>query len=303
MKCSILVANYNSEKYILSFIESVYQQEYLNWELIIVDDHSSDNSVMVFDQYTNDTRVKIFKNNENKGVGYTKRRAASLATGDILMFVDPDDALLPSALSTMVKYHKENSNASLVYSTFFNCDKDLNIIGEADWVGNIKKPLTNLHVDRISHLASFKKEFYFKTDGVNSNIKAAVDKDLYYKLEEVGELTFIQEALYLYRKNNQGVSQSLNSIVASEYSLKVIDDAYKRRQKSGYPNISLAEIKLKKAIHFHNVSLIYALHGDYRRSLLALYKALKLDPHYKFSQKIKIASFYYNILGSIVKKK
>jgi glycosyltransferase involved in cell wall biosynthesis len=301
MKCSLLVANYNSENFVDEFIKSVFQQNYHNWELIVVDDCSTDNSLSAFLTHTSDTKIKVFSNSTNKGVGYTKRRAANLASGDILMFVDPDDALVPDALNVMVKQHVIHQNAALVYSTFYNCDENLNVIGEAKWVGSITKPSTNLHVDKISHLASFKKDYYNNTSGINPCMKAAVDKDLYFKLEEVGEVVFIDKPLYYYRKNKNGVSQLKNSVSASEFNLSVIKEAYHRRKISGFPNIGIKEIRKREAIHFHNIATLYAVDGKQKMAYSALIKSIIRDPIYKYSQKLKILFLFYYLKNIILK--
>ena len=69
---SVLIANYNNARYIEESIESVFNQTYSNWEIIIVDDDSNDNSIKLLEKFKNEDRIKIYKNEENKGCGYTK---------------------------------------------------------------------------------------------------------------------------------------------------------------------------------------------------------------------------------------
>jgi glycosyltransferase involved in cell wall biosynthesis len=72
-----------------------------------------------------DTRFKFYQNSENKGCGFTKRRCAELATGEICAFLDPDDAITEEALTIMVAEHEKFPNASMVYSKHYFCDENL----------------------------------------------------------------------------------------------------------------------------------------------------------------------------------
>lgn len=65
---SILIANYNNGKYIKEAIDSVYIQDYSNWEIIIVDDASTDNSKEIYSEFINNPRIRVFYNEKNRGV-------------------------------------------------------------------------------------------------------------------------------------------------------------------------------------------------------------------------------------------
>ena len=79
-KVSILMPMYNSEKYITESINSILNQGYENIELIIVDDGSTDLSIKIVEKYS-DSRIKLYKNIENKGLPYTRNKLLNLATG------------------------------------------------------------------------------------------------------------------------------------------------------------------------------------------------------------------------------
>ena len=114
---SILIANYNNGKYIKETLDSVYAQDYTNWEIVIVDDASTDESKEVYKEYENDSRINIYYNEDNKGVTYTKWRCVEHAKGELCGFLDPDDVILPQTLSLMVKTHFLDEDISIVSST------------------------------------------------------------------------------------------------------------------------------------------------------------------------------------------
>ena len=259
---SILVANYNNGHYFKDCYNSLVKQTYQNWEVIIVDDCSTDNSVDVIKTLVGqDQRFKIYENNENKGAGYTKRRCAELANGEICGFVDPDDAIVESAIDVMVKKHQEEQLASLIYSQFYLCDENLNI--QKPWktkqVSNNSKVFFNFD-GIISHFSSFKKAAYLKTEGIDSYLQRAVDQDLYLKLYEVADVLFLDEYLYMYRIHDGGISTIKNVNKANYWHWVAIIKAAERRNinienlfvdnfvnRKDYDNISTKLELLKKS--------------------------------------------------------
>ena len=202
---SILMANYNNGQYLQEAIDSVLAQTYDNWEVILVDDKSTDESQAIYDKYASDPRFKIYYNEENRGCGYTKRRCAELANGELCGYLDPDDALLPEALETMVAEHAKHPECSLIYSTSYRYSGDRNEeMVPWDYVGAIPEGLDFIVYRKklVFHFAVFKKAMYDRMGGTDPFYKADVDRDLYLRLEEVGKLLYIPVPLYLYRINN-----------------------------------------------------------------------------------------------------
>ena len=202
---SILIANYNNGPYLQEAIDSVLSQTYTNWEVILVDDKSTDESAAIYGKYAADDRFKIYYNEENRGCGYTKRRCAELATGELCGYLDPDDALMPEALETMVKAHAEHPECSLIYSTCYRYSGDREAeMPVWDYIGPIPEESDFLIYQKklVSHFVSFKRSAYSRTVGIDTSLTAAVDRDLYYKLEEQGKLLHLPVPLYYYRVNN-----------------------------------------------------------------------------------------------------
>jgi len=111
---SILITSYNREKYVVEAIESVLASTYANWELIIVDDCSTDKTVSIIKEYElKDERIKVYINEENLGDYPNRNRAASLARGKYLKYLDSDDVLYPHSLSVMVEAMETSQGAAL----------------------------------------------------------------------------------------------------------------------------------------------------------------------------------------------
>lgn len=245
MKLSILMANYNNGKYIKQAIESVINQSDKNWELIIVDDDSKDNSINIIRPYLKDKRIKLIQHKKNKGYASSLKTAIDKSTGEIIGRLDADDALHKDAVKIMLNAHKKNPNYGLIYSTYYNCNGKLEPKSLCCWVKKIEKGKTNLHKIRVSHFETFKKSAYEKTEGFDPKQKKAVDKDLIFKLEEVTKLRFINKPLYYYRFHDKGISQGKGIAEARIYSIIAEYHAYMRRLKNKKNNLTSPEIIIK----------------------------------------------------------
>ncbi|AZA51322.1 glycosyltransferase family 2 protein [Chryseobacterium carnipullorum] len=230
MKFSILIANYNNGRYFRDCYNSLISQTYQNWEVIIVDDASTDDSMEVIETIIkNDPRFKMYRNATNQGCGYTKRECMKYAQGEICAYLDPDDAIYTDALEKITQEFVKN-DITAAYSQMMLCDENLN----PDKVFASTKQIYNSRFffncpTQFAHFFTFKKETYLKTSGINPNLKSAVDQDLYLKILEHGNVKYIKEPLYMYRLHAKGISQQSSKSKAKESFAKVIHDTMKRR--------------------------------------------------------------------------
>ena len=129
MLISIITPLYNAEKFIASTIESVLAQSYQKWEMIIVDDNSSDTSVDIVDKYIkNDDRIKYIKLNKQHGPGGARNIAIEKAKGQYIAFLDADDLWMPHKLETQLDFMQIN-NLAFTYSSYGLIDEYGNDIG------------------------------------------------------------------------------------------------------------------------------------------------------------------------------
>lgn len=228
---SILVANYNNSHFLADCVTSIFKQEYTNWEVIFVDDCSSDDSLETINRLRqNDERIRTFVNDKNMGCGFTKKRCVNEASGELCGFLDPDDKLSLDALKKMVIAHEKFPAASLVCSRYFICNRNMKITGLSGYVR--KDGFSNLLEMpwKVSHFTTFKRSEYLQTEGISDLMKRAIDQDLYLKLEEVGEIEFLNLPLYYFRKNENSISLNKNQYKAIGWHLFAIMQACKRRQ-------------------------------------------------------------------------
>ena len=265
-KVSILIANYNNGIFIKAAIDSVLIQTHTNWEVIIVDDASTDNTIKTVKKYLHDERIKLHINEENKGCGFTKKKCVELATGKYCGFLDPDDSLDKNAIHQMVNVLEKNKDCSLAYSRLNICDEKLNYLYSSNFAAQIKSSSSYLYhkSGTVSAFAVFRLNSYLQTDGINKILKRAVDQDLYLKLEEVGKLLLVEEYLYNYRQHKGGISLNNNIDRAMAWNIKVRIDTCERR------GISIEEVIPKIIQDTKSIHEFYQNSSDYKLGKLIL---------------------------------
>ena len=117
---SIIIPTYNTEKFIGDTLQSVQNQTYQNWEMILVDDASTDRTVSVIEEFAkNDSRIKLFKLEKNSGNGFARNIALEKASGKYIAYLDADDLWFPEKLEKQIQFLKAN-NLPFTFS-FYDC--------------------------------------------------------------------------------------------------------------------------------------------------------------------------------------
>ena len=164
---SIIMAAYNAERTISEAIQSVVNQTYIDWELIVVDDCSQDQTKEVVRSFM-DSRIRMLQNEKNSGVSYTRKKGLESANGEWIAILDSDDKWEPDKLQKQIGLAKEQS-AKLVFTGSGFMDNDGNPI---DW---------QLHVPKTINYRRLLKQ------NLISNSSVLVETDLYRKHYALGD--------------------------------------------------------------------------------------------------------------------
>lgn len=239
---SVLMANYNNANYIAEAIDSVLCQTHDSWELVIIDDCSSDDSVNVIKKSINDERIKFFQNNKNLGYIKTLKKLIEKSESSILGILDSDDALDKTALEKVAQAYDKNSDCGLIYTQCYYCDENLQP-RHLGFSRQIPSGSSNLHENGVHHFRTYKRSDYLKTSGYDDDIAYSEDIDLHLKLEEVTKLHFINEPLYYYRILQKSQTHSFKNTRINRSSTALAKlNAYKRRLNTAMPNLTRYEI-------------------------------------------------------------
>ncbi len=211
---SIITPCYNSAKYIAATIESVINQTYGNWEMIIIDDDSIDNTTQIINQYIEkDRRIKLIKLSKNRGTAIARNIGIETAKGRYIAFLDSDDLWLPEKLEKQILFIKENK-LPLTFSSYFLIDSNENIIG----IIKVKNKITYKNLLKkssfIPTLTGVYDVSYFGKVYME-NFKKAEDYTFWIKIMEKVKIAYgIKEPLAKYRVYPK--SRSFNKFEAAK---------------------------------------------------------------------------------------
>lgn len=211
---SIIMAAYNSERTIREAINSVLQQTYENWELIVIDDCSQDGTCFIVQEIANkNPRVRLVKNSVNKGVSYSRKYAAEKAKGQWLAVLDSDDMWDSKKLEKQIELQAK-TDAELLYtgSTFIDTNGK-----SIDWYLHAPKTMIYkqlLKQNLISNSSALvKKELYLRFYA--SGDKMHEDFATWLKILKTGLVAYgVDEPLLIYRLDKS--SKSGNKVVAAK---------------------------------------------------------------------------------------
>lgn len=215
---SVIMPAYNAEKYISESIESILNQSYKNFEFIIIDDCSTDNTWNIILNYVNlDYRIKAYRNSENLKTSKTKNIALSYCTGKYIAVMDADD------ISEVNRFEKQ-----LEYMEKYNldvCGTDLIYFDENGEIGRKKySDVTNtiLIESPLCHSSSMiKKELFDKFNNYNQNINVAEDYELWLKFYSKGaKFGIVPEYLFYYRQH-PNMSKSNKTKLTLKNTIKI----------------------------------------------------------------------------------
>lgn len=228
---SIIIANYNNGQYIADCIKSLQNQTASNWEAIIIDDCSTDNSTaLIATLIQDDARIKLFKNETNQGYQRTLVKGVGYATADIFARLDPDDMIKENTIALSLQKHADHPEVGLVYTNVVFCREDMTPF----YVMKCKQVESNNpnffgFNGEISQFASFKRHLYDQTTGFDTFNRRAEDKDIYMKMYELAPVLHIDEDLYLYRIHGTNASKNENQAKAFFWFWVAIVKASERR--------------------------------------------------------------------------
>ncbi|MEI7525473.1 MAG: glycosyltransferase [Mariniphaga sp.] len=204
---SVLMPVYNEEKYLAAAIESILNQTFNDFEFIIIDDCSTDETWAILNRYT-DPRLLLIQNKENLGHTKSLNKALAHAQGKYLARMDGDDISLPTRFSSQVKYMEEHPEIGVLGTGFLFMDKDGNTTQTVQFPtqhGVLKWCL--FFYDPIVHPSvMMRRGIVEEAEGYNSDLRYAEDYDLWRRLSCVAHLSNLPDVLLHLRKHAANVS-------------------------------------------------------------------------------------------------
>lgn len=216
---SIITPSFNSEKFIGDTIRSVQNQTHLNWEMIIVDDCSTDQTMPIVEHFvSHDKRIRFFQLDKNSGAGIAREMALSKAQGDYIAFLDADDLWKPLKLEKQLQFLKDNK-APFTFS-FYDC---------IDEVGNslnkrIEAPINLSYrqlffCNYVGNLTGIYERNYFGKIAISSTRKRQDWMVWLTILKKMKKAKPVPESLAIYRIRDNSLSASKVDLLKHNFAV------------------------------------------------------------------------------------
>ncbi|MDP1853777.1 MAG: glycosyltransferase [Candidatus Omnitrophota bacterium] len=264
---SVIIPTYNRAQYICETIDSVLAQTYKDYEIIVVDDGSTDNTKELLAKYNGKIQY-VYKT--NSGVSAARNLGINLSKGEYLAFLDSDDMWLPEKLEKQMGAINEDS-IGLIHTAKYMIDAKGKLTGDVRPrypAKNLDDLLNNYH---ICMSVLVKKDLVKKAGMFDETISGSEDKDLWIRIAKIAKIKFIDDPLIKYRVHSDNTCNDCEKIytghvktfekLRKDKDMKVHKRLIKNRLASEYYLLARAQYekgKYKDALH----SLLQALNAD-----------------------------------------
>lgn len=217
---SIIMPSYNTAKYISDSIKSVLAQTYQNWELLIVDDCSTDNTLEIVKSFS-DSRIILLQNEKNSGAAVSRNYALREAKGKWIAFLDSDDIWLPEKLEKQIKFMNEN-NLAFTFTDYRIClnGKWLPYINTAPNIINKRKMYNYCYFSTITAMYDREKIGLIQIP----NLKKNNDYAMWLQIIEKSNAYRLPECLSYYIKHENSISSG-NKLKLIKWHYRLFRDA------------------------------------------------------------------------------
>lgn len=236
---SVILPFYNNERYLEAAIKSILKQTYRSFELLLLDDGSTDASLAIAQKYAQiDPRVKVH-HHANMGLCRTLQKGVSLATGKYIARMDGDDIADPKRFELQMDYLEQNPDCVALGTALTVIDPDGDVICEPDitqeheqlvkellqWQGSrICHPTVMMRTELIRLVGGYTQEYHFE------------DVDLFLKLAKHGKLANLPDRLLWYRWHISSITYTRNPAIIREIKQTIYQRAIKQLQLSSLAN-------------------------------------------------------------------
>ena len=243
VKVSIIIPVYNGERYVSEAIDSVLNQSYKDFEIIVIDDDSKDNTSNILRTYGKKIR---WKSQENKGQASALNEGIKMAKGRYIAYLDADDVCLPERFENQVEYLDAHSNVGLVYSDFYQ----INGNGETQRIMKSHPHdkfvlLQNNYIPRSTVM--HKRECLNGVGLFDESITGDDDWDMWIRISERFGMGYIGKPLVKYRvhKGNISLLRPKRLDRGRYMKMRILEKTYERRERPFWLKLILIRAKIE----------------------------------------------------------
>lgn len=287
---SIVLPTYNGEKYIRESIYSIIAQTYKDWELIVIDDCSTDNTNKIVKSYCEiDSRIKLYKNENNLRLPRSLNKGFSLSKGDYLTWTSDDNIYKPNALEDLL-----NNIVKLKVDFVFSA---MDYIDESGKVTHSSKKPEDLSMIYATNIVGacflYTRNVYKKIGDYNPNLFMIEDYDYWIRIYKEYKTAYIDKSLYLYRQHSGSLTISKNKKLL-EVKIPFFENILKNTELSDKNKAKIYNEIILSALGINDIKLM--------RKYLKLEKSIPKEKRVSHPKKVYIANILGSTLTSILKK-
>jgi glycosyltransferase involved in cell wall biosynthesis len=272
MQVSVIIPTYNSAQYLIAAVESVLAQTFKDFEILVIDDGSTDNTSEVIKQFKDCVR---YIKQENQGVSVARNRGIKESCGKYVAFLDADDIWMPTKLERQIEVLKENPKSNACYTEYIAFSGDMKptelkrlrtggyVLNDLLLRGNVVGPPSALLGER---------QLFEKLGGFDSNLSLCADWDMWIRLALMTELTFLKEPLIKYRLHDSNMSKNVKLL--EEDTLKLLEKSF---AMLNLPEEFLAKRKEAFAYHYIVFAKSYFRTGQYSNFFRCVARSVSWD--------------------------
>ena len=291
---SVIIPNYNHARYLDERIQSILNQTYQNFEVIILDDKSTDNSCEVIERYRDNPKVShIVYNEENSGSTFKQwEKGISTAKGDLMWIAESDDSCSPNQLETLVRNYLRTENCSISACWSVHIDESGKINGRRKVPKGYIKYKSEDFIKRFmaahnyienAGQAIFPKRLFFQIDKSYTEFKACGDLMFWIEIARLGNICFERKQMNLFRRYEGVVS---NKKMKDGTSLRESKKIFDYLIQNGY--LQGLRLKVISGFYWDKIFLEKFENEKIRKDLKELWNA----PKHWFCTNIILARFY-----------
>lgn len=312
---SVIIPTYNASGFISDTLESVTAQTMSDLEVIVVDDHSSDNTVKIIRDFASlDSRIRCIVLEGRNGVSNARNIGIKESKGKYIAFLDHDDLWLPQKLEKQLKLFHEDNELGLVFSKELIITLDGKVVGVSGGLGHLRRgyifrDLLREHFISPSTVLIKREVFDTLDEWFVESMEMAEEVDLFLRIAYVFKVDFCDEILAKWRihpNNDSNLRRRLlikdfNSIIDRlKEKIPDFEKNYKKEIQKKRRWIAMAEIEIlisenNKKLAINKIFTFFKIHGLYPKALINFFILLTLG----FNKYDKIRSGFFNLYHGI----
>lgn len=284
LKVSVIIPTYNRESMIRDAIQSVLKQTHQNFEIIIIDDASDDNTEEVVKSF-NDVRIKYILHKENKGGSAARNNGIKKATGKFIAFLDSDDWWHPKKLELQLfKMETSRINPDVIYTGIRQVNNYGELIKEIIPIfrGNILNELLNENVVGTTSSVFLKKDIFSDVGLFDENLPSRQDIDLWIRASGKYTFDYVKTPLVYQRIHKNRITENLDLKIKGR--LLLLDKIYEQLKNDNK--------KLSK--YYYETGILYICKGNMNSGRKFLTKSLIAFPYIKTALAIGFTLLGFN---------